>query len=86
MLSGVAGKAVRFAPEAQWEPQGRARRQEAIAYFLNMSSSMDSEVREQTVQATKPNREFSESFMKKFFHPSDIPFLFPNLMKGNKKQ
>ncbi len=83
-LAGAAGNAVRFAPDEKWDPRGKARRQDALAYFTKMNSAMSSEVRAQTVENTAPNKEFAQSFMTKFFRVSDLPFLLVTMMKGGK--
>ena len=75
---------VHCAPEDRWNPQGKARREEALDYFHRMNEGMDPEVRKQTVQASRPSREFGENFMKKFFHPTDLPFLMKAM--NTKKQ
>lgn len=81
MLSGKLGQAVSFMPADQWNPKGKKRRQEALQYFSKMNAAMSTEVREQTIQSTRPNREFSQSFMTKFFKKSDLPFLLVAMMR-----
>lgn len=81
MLAKKLGTSISAAPATQWNPTGRKRRQEALEYFSLMNGAMSAEVREQTVQSTKPNREFSQSFMTKFFKTSDLPFLLAAMMR-----
>ena len=80
-FSGVACQ-----PAAGWDPHGRARRREALAYFQKMNAAMSSETREQTLQAARPSREFQQSFLTGFFRPSDMPFLLCALKKDAAKQ
>lgn len=81
LLSGCLSGPFASAPQESWNPKGKARREEALAYFRSMNAGMSDEVREQTVQATKPNQEFAQSFMQKFFEPTDLPFLLGDMMK-----
>ena len=71
---------VSYDPKEHWDPKGSKRRKEALAYFREMNNGIE-EVREQTVEASKPNKEFTSSFMNKFFKPWDMPFLLKELMK-----
>ena len=80
LSKGVHGS-LRYTPESWWNPKGRARRKEAIDYFTSINSGMSEEVKNQTVEATAPNREFAQSFMSKFFRPLDIPFLLKTMVK-----
>ena len=68
-------------PQYWWDPEGEARRKEAIDYFVGISSAMAPETREQTVESARPNKEFEQSFMTKFFRESDLPILL-KLMTG----
>lgn len=66
---------------AWWDPKGRARRQEAIAYMKRMNGSMSKEKKAETVEATKPSPEFGQAFVKQFFKKSDLLFLLPVMLK-----
>ena len=79
-ISSELHKNVQYTPEIWWEPQGRARKKEAIDYFIKVNS-MPPEVKAQTVDAAAPNKEFASSFMNKFFKPLDIPALLIALFK-----
>ena len=72
---------ISFTPDDWWDPKGKARREEAIGYFLSLNRGMSEEVREQTVQSSRPNKEFAQSFMTKFFHVSDLPVLLCAMKK-----
>jgi hexosaminidase len=85
MLSERLASAVHVAPKESWNPKGKARRQEALAYFKNMNAGMSEDVRKQTVQSTNPNREFARSFMRKFFQVSDLPFLLGAMKKSKER-
>ena len=71
---------IRYTPENWWEPKGKARKKEAIDYFIKVNS-MPPEVKAQTVDAAAPNKEFASSFMNKFFQPLDIPALLIAMFK-----
>ena len=71
---------VRYDSKDHWDPKGKQRRKEALAYFTEMNSGL-ADVREQTVEASKPNKEFASSFMSRFFKPWDMPFLMKELFK-----
>lgn len=85
MLSEKPAAAVSVAPKENWNPKGRARRQESLAYFKNMNEGMSADVRKQTVQSANPNREFARSFMRKFFRASDLPFLLGAMIKSKEQ-
>lgn len=69
-----------YTPSSRWEPRGRARRKEAVDYFVRINS-MPPEVKAETVEAAAPNREFASAFMKKFFRPLDIPAVLAALLR-----
>lgn len=75
------GCGVRYTPKDAWDPKGRKRRREAVGYFTAINSGMSAEVKEQTVAAAAPNKEFAQSFVSKFFQPTDLLFLLPAMMK-----
>lgn len=52
-----------------------------LTILLGISSAMAPETREQTVESARPNKEFEQSFMTKFFRESDLPILL-KLMTG----
>lgn len=64
-----------------WDPEGKARRKEAIAYMKNMNGSMSKEKKAETVEATKPSPEFAQAFINQFFKKSDLLFLLPVMLK-----
>lgn len=51
----------------QANPQGEARKQEIMAYTAIMQGGMSEEVRQVTMEYTKPGEEFQARFMEKFF-------------------
>lgn len=77
----VLENSVSVTEQDSWNPKGKQRRKEALSYFTGMNSSMSKEVREQTVESAKPNKEFSQSFMTKFFKTADLPFLAMAMLK-----
>ena len=83
IISTKVHKGIRYTPESWWEPKGKARRKEAIDYFIKVNS-MPPEVKAQTVDAAAPNKEFASSFVNKFFQPLDIPSLLIAMLKQGK--
>ncbi len=74
-------KDVSYTDRSWWDPEGKERRKEAIEYFTSINSGMSKEAKAQAVETTAPNKEFSQSFMNKFFRKSDIPALLKSMMK-----
>ena len=72
---------VRYTARENWDPKGRKRRKEAVSFFTAINSGMSADVKEQTVAAAAPNKEFAQSFIRKFFRPTDLLFLLPAMMK-----
>lgn len=64
-----------------WDPKGKLRRKEALAYMKHMNNSMSKEKKSETIEATKPSREFGKAFMEKFFKKGDLIFLLPIMFK-----
>ncbi len=81
MIQGKLHREIQYTKEDWWEPKGKARREEAINYFTSINAGMSAEVRKETVQSAKPNREFGQSFMQKFFKTTDLFFLLKAMMK-----
>lgn len=80
-ISSELHKDICYTPENWWEPKGKARRKEAIEYFVKVNS-VPPEIKAQTMEAAAPNKEFASSFMNKFFKPMDIPALLIAMFKG----
>lgn len=79
-ISTKLHRKIQYTPEDWWEPKGKARKKEAIDYFIKINS-MPPEVKAQTVDVAAPNKEFAGSFMNKFFQPMDIPSLLIAMFK-----
>ena len=71
VLDAYDAAGICFTKEDHWDPEGKARRDEAISY---MTGSL-SQVEPGTKKRAAPSREFVSSFFKKFFKLSDIIFL-----------
>lgn len=65
--------AIRFTPEKMWDPIGKARQTEAVTFFKAMTGTMSEDVREQTMEAAAPSREYVMMFIRKFLKITDIP-------------
>lgn len=58
-----------------WDPQGDARREEAIRYFTSIGDDMDPSVKGETMDSAGTGVEFQRCFMTRFFQPEDAAFL-----------
>lgn len=72
---------IAYTPENWWEPEGKARRNEAVGYLKMISGKMDGAARKETMKSAAPSKEFISSFLKKFFRRGDLPFLVFSLLK-----
>jgi hexosaminidase len=70
-----SAKAVHWTDRSWWDPQGSARRKEALSYFAGISEGQTEEQKAATLEATKPGKEFASSFLTKFFKPFDLPYV-----------
>lgn len=62
-------------PESHWDPKGKARRDEALAYIKNMFRSIPKEAKDTVSEAGGDDGGFVKYFMTKFLKPTDIPYL-----------
>lgn len=60
------------APRTSWDPKGKARRRNAIAYFRKMNTSQDPKTKRETWRNSRPSRKFILSFYRKFYKPWDL--------------
>lgn len=67
-------------PRERWDPKGRARRRETVAYMAEINSGLSDDRRAETLESAKPGKAFIKNFMNKFFRPTDIPFLLKYLL------
>lgn len=70
-------------PLVSCDPKGSARKSETIAYFLKMNSAMTPEIREKTVESSRPGLKFACRFATRFFRLSDVPSLL-KMMKQHR--
>lgn len=75
LMQKCAEGGVSCTPLELCNPKGSARQNETMAYFLKMNSAMTPEIREKTVESSKPSREFARRFATQFFRLSDMPVL-----------
>lgn len=67
-------------PRERWDPKGRARRRETLAYMAEINTGLSDDRRTETLESAKPGKAFIRNFMNKFFRPTDIPFLLKYLL------
>ena len=75
LMQKCAEGGVSCTPLESCNPKGSARQSETMAYFVKMNSAMTPEIREKTVESSKPSREFARRFATQFFRLSDMPVL-----------
>lgn len=64
-----------------WDPKGKSRREEALAYVEKMFSGMSADVQQETTGNVSINMAFILGFVTKFFKMSDLPYLAKILKK-----
>lgn len=74
------GDGIACAAREHWDPKGRARRRETVAYMAEINTGLSDERRAETLESAKPGKAFIRNFMNKFFRPTDIPFLLKYLL------
>lgn len=74
-------RTLRFTNKSLWNMSGKARKEEALAYFKLMFDSMSEEAKKTTNDYAKPSGEFAFTFVRKFFRLRDIPSLLKILKK-----
>ncbi|MBP3678354.1 MAG: family 20 glycosylhydrolase, partial [Agathobacter sp.] len=62
-----------YTKEANWDPKGKNRREDAIQFYLNMSAGVDEEEAKKQAASAAPKIEFVLHFIKEFYKLSDIP-------------
>lgn len=71
-----------FTPPEMWDPKGKKRQVEAVAFFEAMTGSMPEDVREQTMEAAAPSKEYVMNFIRNFLKITDIP-VFLKILRRN---
>lgn len=62
-----------YTREDWWDPKGKARREDAIQFYLNMSAGVDEEEAKKQAASAAPKMEFVLHFIKEFYKISDVP-------------
>ena len=69
-----------YTKEEWWDPNGKARRDDAIQFYLNMGAGVDEEEGKKQATSAAPKLEFVLHFIKEFYKISDVP-AFLNILK-----
>ena len=64
-----------YTSEEWWDPEGKARRKDAIQFYLNMGAGVDEEEKKKQAASAAPKLEFVMHFVKEFFKLGDLPAL-----------
>ena len=72
-----------YTPEEWWDPKGKARRKDAIKFYLNMSAGVDEEEKKKQAASAAPKLEFVLHFVKEFFKPQDFFALLKAVLFGS---
>lgn len=71
-----------YTKEDWWDPKGKSRRDDAIAFYFNMGADVDEEEAKKQAASADPKLEFVLHFIKEFYKIADVPaFLFKMLRK-----
>ena len=62
-----------YTREEWWDPKGKARREDAIAFYLNMEAGVDAEEKQKQAESAAPKPEFVIHFIREFYKLHDIP-------------
>ena len=71
-----------YTKEANWDPKGKDRREDAIQFYLNMGAGVDEVEAKKQAASAAPKIEFVLHFIKEFYKLSDIPAFLKNLFKA----
>lgn len=69
-----------YTKEEWWDPEGSARREDAIQFYLNMSAGVDEEEKKKQAASAAPKLEFVLHFIKEFYKIKDIPAFLKTLL------
>lgn len=71
-----------YTKEEWWDPKGKARREDAIQFYFNMSAGVDEEEAKKQAASAAPKIEFVLHFIREFYKMVDVPaFLWKLLVK-----
>lgn len=71
-----------YTPEEGWDPNGKERRRDAVAFYLNMGAGVDEEEKAKQAASAAPKPEFVLHFLKEFFKPQDLFLLIKAVIFG----
>ena len=73
-----------YTKEENWDPEGKARRDDAIRFYFNMSVGVDEEEAKKQAASVEPKLEFVLHFIKEFYKISDVPAFLKALVTKQK--
>ena len=69
-----------YTKEEWWDPKGKARRDDAIQFYLNMGAGVDEEEARKQAASAAPKIEFVLHFIKEFYKISDVPAFLKKIL------
>lgn len=69
-----------YTKEEWWDPEGKARRDDAIQFYFDMGAGIDEEEAKKQTASAAPKLEFILHFIKEFYKISDIPAFLKKLL------
>ncbi|MBQ6811561.1 MAG: family 20 glycosylhydrolase [Agathobacter sp.] len=69
-----------YTKEEWWDPKGKARRDDALEFYFNMSVGVDEEEAKKQAASAAPKIEFVIHFIKEFYKLSDVPAFLKRLL------
>lgn len=69
-----------YTKEKWWDPQGKARRDDAIQFYFNMGADVDEEEAKKQADSAAPKLEFVLHFIKEFYKIGDVPEFLKSLL------
>ena len=70
-----------YTKEKWWDPQGKARRDDAIDFYFHMGADVDEEEAKKQAASAAPKLEFVLHFIKEFYKIGDVPEFLISLLK-----
>ena len=70
-----------YTKEECWDPQGKARRDDAIDFYFHMGADVDEEEAKKQAASAAPKLEFVFHFIKEFYKIGDVPEFLISLLK-----
>lgn len=69
-----------YTKEEWWDPNGKARRDDAINFYLNMGADVDEVEKKKQATSAAPKIEFVLHFIKEFYRIGDVPTFLKKLL------